>query len=217
MVERYLSQGPLAHLHLAVRAAEAPERPGVTLAELAPRGLIDLRGDPDDDAFRAAAARVLGVALPVQPNTSAAGAGLPSPKRSSGFAQAGVTLFWLGPDEWLIAAPSERAAGLVAGLGEALQGRHHAVVDLSSARATIAVAGARARDVLAKGCPLDLHPRAFKPGDCAQSHYAKASVLLCQADDAPTYHLTVARSFAEYLWLRLEDAALEYGCAVAAG
>ena len=79
------------------------------------------------------------------------------------------------------------------------------------------MAGAYARDVLAKGCPLDLHPREFKPGDCAQSHYAKASVLLYQADDAPTYHLTVARSFAEYLWLRLEDAGLEYGCAVAVG
>ncbi len=204
MVERYLSQGPLAQLHLAARVGEAPEDAGVTLAELPPRGLIGLRGDPDDQAFRAAAARVLGVELPVRPNTTAA-------------AGAGVTLFWLGPNEWLIATPPARTGGLVAGLGEALQGRHHAVVELSAARATIAVAGPRARDVLAKGCPLDLHPRAFKPGDCAQSHYAKASVLLYQADDAPTYHLTVARSFAEYLWLRLEDAGLEYGCAVAAG
>lgn len=204
MVERYLSQGPLAQLHLSARAGQAPEDAGVTLAELAPRGLIGLRGDPDDQAFLAATARVLGVALPVRPNTTAA-------------AGSGITLFWLGPDEWLIAAPPARTGGLVAGLGEALRGRHHAVVELSAARATIAVAGHRARDVLAKGCPLDLHPREFKPGDCAQSHYAKAGVLLYQADDTTTYHLTVARSFAEYLWLRLEDAALEYGCAVAAG
>ena len=203
MVERYLEQGPLAHLHLAARAvATPPDDAGVTLAEPARRGLVGLRG-PADAGFRDAAQRILGLALPTEPNSTAA--------------SAGVTAFWLGPDEWLIAAAAARAAGLAAGLREALAGRHHAVLDLSSARATIAVAGAHARDVLAKGCPLDLHPRAFTPGACAQSHYAKAAVLLYQADDTPSYELTTSRSFAEYLWLRLEDAAQEYGCAVVAG
>jgi len=203
MAERYLRQGPLAHLHLAARARAPAPDDAVSLAEPAPCGFIGLRGDPGDAGFRDAAQRILGLGLPTEPNGTAA--------------SAGVTAFWLGPDEWLIAAAPERTDGLVDGLTEALAGRHHAVVDLSSARATIAVAGARAREVLAKACPLDLHPRAFRPGDCAQSHYGKAAVLLYQVDDTPRYHLTTARSFAEYLWLRLEDAAQEYGCAVVAG
>lgn len=203
MVERYLRQGPLAHLHLAARAAAAAPDVAVTLAEPARRGIIGLRGDAGDPGFRDAAQRILGLALPTEPNTTAV--------------SAGVSAFWLGPDEWLIAVAPDRTDGLVAGLREALAARHHAVVDLSSARATIAVAGARARDVLAKACTLDLHPRAFKPGDCAQSHYGKAVILLYQADAAPTYHLTTSRAHAEYLWRRLEDAAQEYGYVVVAG
>jgi sarcosine oxidase subunit gamma len=201
--ERYHWQGPLAHLQLVARAGPASEDAGVTLAELAPRGLIDLRGDPAAPAFRDAAQRVLGVVLPMTSNTAAA--------------SAGITAFWLGPDEWLVAAPFERAAGLLSGLREVLAGQHHALVDLSHARTTLALAGPQARDVLAKGCPLDLHPRVFAPGRCAQSHLAKAGVLIYQADDRPTFHLTVWRSYAEYVWLWLEDAAKEYGFAVVEG
>jgi sarcosine oxidase subunit gamma len=68
-----------------------------------------------------------------------------------------------------------------------------------------------------KGCSLDLHPREFGPGRCAQSTLAKAQIILHQLDDGPTYDLYVARSFAEYLWAWLEDASLEYGMAVVAG
>ncbi len=63
---------------------------------------------------------------------------------------------------------------------------------------------------------ITCHTKADRPGAVARS-LAKDGVLLYQADDAPTYHLTVARSCAEYLWLRLEDAALEYGVTVQAG
>ena len=72
--------------------------------------------------------------------------------------------------------------------------------------------------MLAKGCPLDLHPRAFTPGSCAQSLLAKADVLIhLRADDprhGPTFDLYVARSFAHYLWAWLEDAGREYGVQV---
>ena len=76
--------------------------------------------------------------------------------------------------------------------------------------------GPNARDVLAKGCPLDLHPSVFRPGDCAQTLLAKANVTLRCVDDAPSYELTVRRSFADYAAPWLQDAALEYGCAVVA-
>ena len=69
----------------------------------------------------------------------------------------------------------------------------------------------------AKGCPLDLQPDVFRPGDCAQTHLAKANVLLQALDDAPTFHLTVTRSFAKYLWLWLDDAGQEFGIVVVQG
>jgi sarcosine oxidase subunit gamma len=91
------------------------------------------------------------------------------------------------------------------------------VVDVSDSRAVITLSGPRALDVLAKGCPLDLHPRVFSPGRCAQSLLAKAHVLLHRVDDAPTFEIYVHRSFADYLWTWLEDAAAEYGMAVRGG
>ena len=36
-------------------------------------------------------------------------------------------------------------------------------------------------------------------------------MLIYQLDAEPTYDIYVLRSFAEYLWLWLEDAAMEYG------
>ena len=43
---------------------------------------------------------------------------------------------------------------------------------------------------------------------------AKATGLIHQTSDAPAYDLYVPRSFAEYLWRWLEDAAAEYGVTV---
>jgi len=58
----------------------------------------------------------------------------------------------------------------------------------------------------AKGCPLDLHPRVFEPGCCAQSRLARTLVTIVQIDASPRYELIVRRSFADYLWQWLHDA-----------
>ncbi len=114
-------------------------------------------------------------------------------------------------------APPERKVRIVANLTSALNGVRYSAVDLSDALATVSVSGPGARETLAKCCPLDLHPRVFEAGDCARSVCAKADILIFQVDDEPTYHLTTTASFAEYLWLWLEDAAAEYGCVVVEG
>jgi sarcosine oxidase subunit gamma len=101
------------------------------------------------------------------------------------------------------------------GLRAALADAHAAIMDVSDGRVAFRLAGPSARDVLAKGCPLDLHPRAFPPGSCAQSLLAKAAVLIHLLDDAPergpNFDVYVARSFAHYSWTWLEDAGREYG------
>ena len=76
--------------------------------------------------------------------------------------------------------------------------------------ATLALSGARAREVLMKGCRLDLHPRAFAPGACMQTALAKANVILHRTGDEPAYEITVRNSFSVYLATWLLDAMAEY-------
>ena len=209
MAESFLRHSPLAHLGLAARATEAIAEAGVTLGERPYRGLVNLRGPAGDKAFDAAVKKALGVALPVEPNTTTA--------------KGDVTVFWLGPDEWWVVTPDGGPA-MADKLRTALEGQKAAVTDVSESRTCIHLRGTRARDLLAKGCSLDLHPRVFTAGGCAQSHCAKTMITLHQvADDGdsdegggPAYDVYVLNSFAEYLWLWLEDAAREYGLGVSA-
>jgi sarcosine oxidase subunit gamma len=83
-------------------------------------------------------------------------------------------------------------------------------VDVSAQRTVIEVARADARDLLLKGCALDLHPRVFGVGRCAQTLLARAQVVLVPRTDEPAYRVFVRASFAEYLAEWLLDAAAEY-------
>ena len=157
-----------------VRARAALEpgqlRPrGVRLGERQDLGKIDLRGDAHDRAFMAAVGRVLDLLLPTEPCTAAA--------------KGQIGALWLGPDEWLLTCPASEVPGLVGALRAALQGVHAAITDLTDGRVALRVAGPSARAVLAKGTPLDLHPRAFPPGRCAGTLLAKAAVLIHLVDD----------------------------------
>lgn len=208
MVEAYLRQSPLARLGLAARAARdaAKGDAGVVMTEHVDRGQIVVRGNVMDAAFRDAVAAVVGTAPPIQPNTVAGPADLAQ----------GPRMLWLGPDEWLVVTAPGQGASIADALRDALAGQVASVVDVSDARAAINLSGPQARAVVMKGCTLDFHPRVFGPGQCAQTLLARAGVILHQtgfdkATGAAAYDLYVLRSFAEYLWAWLEDAAQEYG------
>jgi sarcosine oxidase, subunit gamma len=191
---------------IAQRAAlEAVARPrGIRLGERR-LGKIELRGDPGDRIFMAAVGRAIDLLLPGEPNTTAA--------------RGDLVALWLGPDAWLLTCPPDEAAAHIGSLREALSDVHAAITDVSDGRVALRLRGPNARDVLAKGCPLDLHPRAFAAGRCAQSLLAKGSMLVhLVADDTrgPTFDLYVARSFAHYVYAWLEDAGREYGVQVGA-
>lgn len=162
---------------------------------------INLRGDPADAAFRQAVRDATALDLPTTSNRFVEG---------PGGAAAGVSALWLGPDEWLVVGPDLSRCGLLDSLSHALEGQHVSVVDVSANRTCLVLTGPRARSVLMKGCSLDLHPRAFGTGQCAQSTLARAQIILRQVDDAPTYHLLVRCSFSGYLTDWLLDAMQEY-------
>jgi sarcosine oxidase subunit gamma len=103
---------------------------------------------------------------------------------------------WLGPDEWLVLGPPGSAGALVAELGAALDGLHRSIVDVSANRVALVLGGPDRLEVLASGCALDLHPRSWREGMCAQALFAKTQVILQERGD--TTRVLVRPSFARY-------------------
>ncbi|WP_433257034.1 sarcosine oxidase subunit gamma [Streptosporangium sp. CA-135522] len=135
--------------------------------------------------------------------------GTPLPTEPGTYASAEADVLWLGPDEWLVVAEPGGEENLQARLRAAAGTEHVAVTDVSAQRTALLVAGPRARDLLAHGCALDLHPRLFGPGRCAQTTLARAQVLLA-AHEGEEFMVFVRSSFAGYLADWLLDAAAEY-------
>jgi heterotetrameric sarcosine oxidase gamma subunit len=119
-----------------------------------------------------------GVALPTTPKRVEAG---------------DLAFIWAGRDRWLVTAPE--GFDIEARLRESL-GALAAITDQGAGRVTFRVSGADARGALAKLIGIDLHPRAFAPGDTALTIAAHINVHLWQIDATPTYDLTVFRSLA---------------------
>jgi sarcosine oxidase subunit gamma len=121
--------------------------------------------------------------LPLEPNTT----------WESGSSAA----LWLGPDEWLLMGPADDGPRIVQELDAALRGTHHSVVDVSANRVALELRGPGANELLSKGCSLDLHPRFWTTGSCAQTMLAKAPVILHERDDVT--RILVRTSFTDYL------------------
>jgi sarcosine oxidase subunit gamma len=119
---------------------------------------------------------------------------------------------WNGPDSWLAVATT--AAGFVSALERSFVDIA-SVTDQSHARAVLRVSGRNIRDTLAKGFPIDLHPRAFAPGQVAITTVSHIGVTIWQVNNAPTYDLFVYRSLAKSFWAWLSTSAAEFGLEVA--
>lgn len=173
----------------------------VSITQEPPVAMVDVRvRAPGPGAV--AAAGVLGVELPTEACTYAA--------------DGDTAAIWLGPDEWLI---TTTLISKTASAGEELESRLRsavgpsggAAVDVSRQRTMLRLSGSRARDVLAKGCSLDLHPRAFGATSAAQTMLGLAGVVLLSVDGSGAdFRILVRTSFVRYLTAWLLDATAEY-------
>ncbi len=193
---------------VAAEAASTPRRS--PLGGLLPWGLPAASGDTLALALgEVRFAEQIGIRL--KPPVPAYVAGVPLPLQPNRVASMReLRTLWLGPDEWLVTAPERGIPDLMGRLSRALASRHAAAVDLSASRAIIEIGGPAARQLLEKGCGLDLHPRAFGPGRCAQTVFARLPVIIDQLSAAPLYRLLVHRSAARWLAEWLIDAAQEF-------
>lgn len=194
MADTEMRASTLAPLGNAIESAS--KSGAVRLREVPFEIHINLRGDPDDPRFINATNRVTGIALPQASNTS--------------VSLDDLRILWLGPDEWLVVGDDDRQESLIQKLEETFHGQHVSLVDVSAHRTVLELSGSRARDVLEKGCLLDLHPRVFGPGHCVGTVMAKTQVYLEQMDDDPTYRLYVIRSYTRHLASWLMDAMSEF-------
>jgi heterotetrameric sarcosine oxidase gamma subunit len=138
-----------------------------------------------------------------------AGYGAELPRRAARVTGVGIAFVWAGPTQWLAIAERENGRDLEGELKAALAGIA-SVVDHSDGRVVVRISGPRARDVLAKGVPIDLHPRAFRPGDVAITHASHIGIILWQTDEAPTYEAALFRSYAGSFAHWLFESAAEY-------
>ena len=179
---------------------QAAQGTTIVAAERAFLGHLNVRGDPSEAAFLHSVERVVGLALPLEPNT---------------FTESGTLVAcWLGPDEWLLITPGEREREIATSLRGALEDTVAAVTELSGGQTIIALLGSAVRDVLARGCTVDLHPRAMRPGHCVQTLFGKVPVLLRCVNETPVFEVVVRRSFADYAWSYLVDAARDEAFAI---
>lgn len=184
----------LAGLAVPGRYGRTGGEPGVTIAERVGLGLATVaarKGAP----LRAAVKASYGVTLP---DNSKVGQG------------SEVSFIGYGPGQWLAVSETLRNGTLAKELGQSLRGLA-SISDHSGGRTVLRLSGARARDVLAKGLPIDLHPRSFGPGSAVTSTISLMGVQLWQVDEAPTYEIALFRSVSASFWRWLTASAAEFG------
>ena len=143
-----------------------------------------------------------------------AGLGLVLPAPGRVAYAAGTAALWLQPNAWMLCAPSA-GEGNLARAAKTAAGDAGSVVDQTHGRTVFALAGARARDVLARICRLDLHPRVFAPAQVAATRLADMPGLIHQLDALPSYELVVFSTYAVHFAGALTHAAEGVGYEIA--
>lgn len=161
-----------------------------TVERLAARGMITIRGDFADAAFAGAIKDTLGAAVPDVRAVTHEGEG---------------ALAWMSPDELLAVMPYTMAGDAVQALEAALTRQHALVANVSDARAMFRIAGPSAREVIAKGAPVDLSKGAFQPGMIRRTRLGQVAAAFWMSGDQ-SIDLVCFRSVAGFVETWLETA-----------
>lgn len=196
-----LSLSALAGLAVPGRFGKPDGEPGVLISERVGLGLATVAARKGQaPALKAAVAEAYGVDLP----------------ESSAVAQGpAVSFIGQGPGQWLAVSETLANEALARDLSAKLQGLA-SISDQSGGRTVLRVSGKRAREVLAKGLPIDLDPRAFPLGSAATSVISLMGVQLWQLDDTRSYDIAIFRSLSQSFWRWLTASAAEFGYEVTA-
>jgi sarcosine oxidase subunit gamma len=193
-------QSPLHHADLDSLAKVGPKQGGVHLREHKLLGHLTLRLNPENDDQLAAAERVLGVALPLQPLTS--------------VENGSYSVRWMSPDEWLILVPGLEAFDVESKFRDEMGG-HYSLVNSSGGSTVLELSGPDVVELLKRCTPIDLPPKRFPVGKVVSTVFAKSSAIIRRTGEQ-RFELVIRRSFSDYIWLWLQETSREFGLVVKA-
>ena len=152
---------------------------------------INLRLDPNDKDCVSSCSKILGTMLPTKANTYSTNA-------------INEKVIWLGPNEWLIVSDDDDAfLKLLNEIGDL----EASVTDVSENRTIIRLRGKEVYVLLSKFLVLDLEKNLSTESSCAQTLFAKVSVLLVRNhyDGTPEIDIFTNRSHANYIYNLIVD------------
>jgi sarcosine oxidase subunit gamma len=168
----------------------------ISISEITDLGMIDVRGNAKDGAFRAAFRKVLGCDVPTDPRTS--------------VAASDNAVLWLSTDQWLALVPRRRVKDVASELRSALRDMHALAIDLSDARTIIRLEGAGVREILMKGTPVDLTLADLGPGSVRRLRFGDiAAMVHIRRLEPDVIDLFVFRSYGRFAWEWLDATAGE--------
>jgi len=116
-------------------------------------------------------------------------------------------ILWSGPSNWLLVSTKK---DILSSVQKICDDKNFAVTDLSHSRAIIELKGNNSKEVLKKGCPINLNE--FKVNNCANSIFHGITITIDMiSNDPETFRIFALRSFGESLHHSITDACLEDG------
>jgi sarcosine oxidase subunit gamma len=116
-------------------------------------------------------------------------------------------ILWSAPRTWFIISKKEN---IINNIKEKCTDENFAITDISHSRAVIQIKGLEAREILKKGCPLNINE--FKTNNCAGTVFHGISIVVDLIDNnTDTLNLLTLRSFGEYFYNYVTDEEIEFG------
>ena len=116
-------------------------------------------------------------------------------------------ILWSGPSNWLLISTKK---DILSSIQKICDDKNFAVTDLSHSRAIIELKGSNSKEILKKGCPINLNE--FKINNCANSIFHGITITIDMiSNDPETFRIFALRSFGESLYHGITDACLEDG------
>jgi sarcosine oxidase, subunit gamma len=191
-------QSPLHHVELESLAKQGPKTGGIHLREKKLLGHLTLRCNSENAEQLAAVERVLGAGLPLKPLSS--------------VENGDYSISWISPDEWLILIPGQETFDMESRFRDEMVG-HYSLVNSSGGSTVLELSGEHVVDLLKKCTPVDLHIKEFPVGKVVSTVFAKSTAVIRRTDEK-RFELVIRRSFADYIWLWIQDASREFGLVV---
>ena len=118
-------------------------------------------------------------------------------------------ILWSAPRTWLIISSKKN---IISNIKNKCDRENFAITDISHSRAVIQIKGSQAKEVLKKGCPININE--IQVDNCAGTVFNGITVVIDFVNNDPdTFNLLALRSFGETFYHHITDSALEFGYA----